>query len=179
MSLKSPVARYRCLDGKRRPLRLSPLPESEFDSHVAGVLSSGHGHASGRNPESPYIGGTLNLQYPIFKRLGLDLGECYPGTLNISITPFTYQIIEPEHEFLDIAWFPGRQAENFCFCRCLVFASGRPLGGYLYHPDPATKVTHPDNPSHLQIVSPYIPSLVIGSPVDVGFRSQDVIVSMR
>ena len=50
---------------------------------LTGRLCSGHGVASGRSNESPYPNGTIRMQAPVFKALGLDLSGCYFGTLNI------------------------------------------------------------------------------------------------
>ena len=43
----------------------------------------GHGVASGRSTDGPYPEGSIALQRPHFARLGLDLGACFNGTLNV------------------------------------------------------------------------------------------------
>jgi len=139
------------LDGALHSLPATPADATGFDLSVTGVISRGHGHASGRNPDSRYAGGTLPLQYPHFKRFGLDLGRFHPGTLNLSIAPRTFEIIRPAWRFEAVRWFPDRRPENFSFCHCLLQGPAFRLAGWLYVPDPATKTRHPDSPSHLQL----------------------------
>lgn len=141
---------------------------------MTGMIASGHGHASGRNPQSPYRVSTIQLQYPHFLALGLDLGHCYPGTLNVSIAPLTYRILQPTFACRDVHWFPERRPENFAFCRCRLLADAGTVDGYIYHPDPATKTRHYDNPSHLQILSPFLPGLALGAMVRVLVCSKEI-----
>lgn len=165
---------HQCLDGQFRPFVPAAEPAADLDLSVAGVIASGHGHASGRNPASRYVGGTIQLQYPHFLALGLDLGRCFPGTINVSIAPLTYRILRPAAVLQDVRWFPERRPENFAFCRCHVLAAPGGVEGYIYQPDPATKTQHYDNPSHLQILAPFVPGLAPGSAVTVLVSSVEV-----
>lgn len=170
----APPASYPCLDGTARPFVPAAEPAPELDLAVTGVIASGHGHASGRNPNSPYRVSTVQLQYPHFLALGLDLGHCFPGTLNVSIAPLTYRIVQPIFACQDVRWFPERRPENFAFCRCRLVADAGAVDGYIYHPDPATKTRHPDNPSHLQILCPFVPGLALGDAVTVWASSAEI-----
>lgn len=165
---------YPCLDGVFRPFVPASEPAVDLDRVVAGVVASGHGHASGYNPASRYLGGTIQLQYPHFLALGLDLGRCYPGTINVSIAPHRYHILQPAFVFCDVRWFADRQPENFAFCRCRLLAETGTADGFIYHPDPATKTHHHDNPSHLQILSPFVPGLALASPVRALVSSKEI-----
>lgn len=167
---------YPCLDGVARPFRSGLYEPTDFDIRVGGVIEHGFGHASGQNPRSPYPGGTLGRQYPLFKQQGLDLGTCYPGTLNVSIAPRTFRLQDPPYVFTDIVWYPGRKGENFSFCHCILIAGGLQVAGYVYYPDPATKTRHYDNPSHLQIIAPYLPGLGYGSWVELALNSAEIMI---
>ncbi|MDJ0715727.1 MAG: VWA domain-containing protein [Prochloraceae cyanobacterium] len=52
---------------------------------VKGTLGSGHKVASGQASNSPYPRGTIEMQTPFFKKLGLNLTEYFKGTLNLSL----------------------------------------------------------------------------------------------
>ena len=54
---------------------------------LTGRLCAGHGVASGTSKESPYPDGTIRMQFPVFKALGLDLSSCLFGTLNLDFAP--------------------------------------------------------------------------------------------
>jgi hypothetical protein len=54
---------------------------------VEGIVQAGHGVASGNTAQSPYPQGTIKMQQPFFRQLGLDLSPYFPGTLNVSIAP--------------------------------------------------------------------------------------------
>lgn len=49
---------------------------------LTGIVKSGHQVASGRAENSPYERGTLEMQLPCFRDLGLDLSTFYLGTIN-------------------------------------------------------------------------------------------------
>lgn len=170
----TPPPLYPCLDGTPRPFVPAGEPAPELDLAVTGVIASGHGHASGRNPQSPYRVSTIQLQYPHFLALGLDLGRCYPGTINVSIAPLTYRILQPVFTCLDVRWFPERRPENFAFCRCRLLAEAGAVDGFVYHPDPATKTRHYDNPSHLQVLAPFVPGLAWGARLTVLVSSREI-----
>ena len=46
-------------------------------------LISGYGIASGKSNSSPYPEGSIKMQAPFFKTLGLDISKFWPGTLNL------------------------------------------------------------------------------------------------
>ena len=53
---------------------------------VSGIIKSGHQVASGIAKNNPYEKGTVAMQLPFFRDLGLDLSDFYLGTLNILFT---------------------------------------------------------------------------------------------
>ncbi len=64
---------------------------------VEGIIKRGHQVASGMARDSPYLQGTIEMQTPFFQKLGLDLSAFFPGTLNISISPKTFTLQQPEY----------------------------------------------------------------------------------
>ena len=53
---------------------------------------------------SPYPNGTIRMQAPVFKALGLDLSGCYFGTLNIDFAPLEVSLVNPDHLFEKVHW---------------------------------------------------------------------------
>ena len=64
-----------------------------------GVVRQGHGVASGVNSESPYTKGTIAIQSPLFKRLGLDLSAYWHGTINLCFKPLEIVLQNPDYKF--------------------------------------------------------------------------------
>ena len=160
------------LDGKRHELSHADL--ADFDLSVSGVVEPGHGVASGKNPKSKYPKGTVVLQYPFFKQLGVDLGGCYAGTLNISIAPRRFEIINAWKELTAVIWYENRAPEDFKICHCGVRFGDFSIRGFLYYPDPRTKIEYIDKPTQIQVIAPYLPNLSYGSAVELLLSTAEV-----
>ncbi|MGD1938013.1 MAG: hypothetical protein ACFCA4_10715 [Cyanophyceae cyanobacterium] len=76
----------------------------QFDLQVEGILVAGHGVASGESPHSPYPKSTIAMQKTHFKAGGLDLDGYFEGTLNLSISPKKFQLLNPRHRFPLLRW---------------------------------------------------------------------------
>ena len=111
------------------------LPEAAR-VRVRGIVEQGHRVASGLAEDSPYPAGTIETQIPFFRERGLDLGAFYPGTLNISIRPFTFVMGRPEFTFRQVAWTPLNPPEDFSFSRCTVEFRGAAYDGWVVLPPP-------------------------------------------
>ena len=81
---------------------------------------AGHGVASGRASDSPYPAGTLALQRPAFARCGLDLGDCFNGTLNLLVPGGEWRLSQPALRINHLAWTPLHPPETFSFWPCLL-----------------------------------------------------------
>lgn len=165
---------YLGLDGSLHVVPDDGPPPADFDLRVTGVVEAGHGVASGRGPAAPHPEGSVARQYPYFLRGGLDLGRCHPGTLNVSIRPWTFRIVRPTHVFDAVRWSPVQPPERFLFARCRVDDGERCVAGHVYLPDPATKTVHYDDPTQLQIIAPYLPSVGYGSRLVLHLTTEEV-----
>jgi len=85
---------------------------------LTGKVIEGDRVASGLNPDTPYPAGSIELQAPFFYQLGLDLSCYHLATLNISIEPKHFKIIEPDHNFQQVNWTSVVPAETFLFVQC-------------------------------------------------------------
>ena len=145
---------------------------AEFDVSVTGTVEPGFGHASGTRSQK-YPEGTINLQRPYFANLGLDISHCFAGTINLSIAPRRFRIKAPEFVLRNVRWTQRRQAENFFIGRCRIESGGQWVDGFIYCPDPGTKTSTIDNPSHLQLLAPFIPNVSYGTQLRIRLRSAE------
>ena len=76
-------------------------PNSVFEYYheVAAEIVPGHGIASGKKKDDRFPNGTISMQIPIFKSLGLNLNHFHQGTLNLKISPFGHELGKPSHFF--------------------------------------------------------------------------------
>jgi hypothetical protein len=139
---------------------------------IRGIVVQGHRVASGPSRDYPY--GTLEKQKPIFKARGLDLERFFEGTLNISIAPYKFEILDPEYTFQQVAWTDLHPAENFSFSKCSVAFGGRTYCGYVYYPHPETKVRHYQPNSVLEVICESIPDIQYGDKVDLHLSSKEI-----
>jgi len=132
---------------------------------LQGVVVAGHGVASGRAVDSPYPQGTIAMQMPFFKALGLDLSACWPGTMNVSIAPTTWQLLQADHCFDHLQWTHLHPAETFSFVRLALLGWHGHVNAWLYRPHPETKAAHHQSTSVLEILAPRIEGLAYGDSV--------------
>lgn len=130
---------------------------------VPARIVPGHRVASGGNGDPRFPGGTLHMQTPHFRELGLDLGAWHPGTMNVSIAPCAYQVLKAPLTFRQVKWHPVEPAEDFSFFDVRVTPpQGGPVRGLIYFPHPDTKPEHFQKPDVLELLLPFIPGLAYG-----------------
>jgi len=142
--------------------------------NVNGIVEQGHQVASGRSPHSPYPAGSIELQKPFFRELGLDLGGFFDGTLNVSIRPHTFTLIHPQFTFRQVNWIPRFPPEDFSFSRCRLLFNGRSYDCWLYYPHPETKTKHFQDPAIIEIIAPYIPDITYGDKVEAMLNKEEL-----
>ncbi|MEO1341515.1 MAG: hypothetical protein AAFV28_10350 [Cyanobacteria bacterium J06635_13] len=141
---------------------------------LVGTVKSGHQVASGQATDSPYERGTLEMQLPHFRALGLDLRDFFLGTLNVSIAPHTFALIEPQYTFNLVKWHPDYPAETFSFARCGVNYRRIDYSGWIYYPHPETKIGHFQDPSIMEVIAPEIPNLSYGDRLTLKLHPQEI-----
>lgn len=117
---------------------------------VKGTVQAGYGVASGISSSSPYSQGTLELQRPFFQALGLDLSLYFPGTLNVLIAPWCFQIQAASFTVEALHWTSLHPPETFSFCHCTLEFQGKTYSGLVYYPHPEPKQTHFQSASALE-----------------------------
>lgn len=144
---------------------------------VDGIVGRGHQVASGSALDSPYPAGTIEMQTPFFRALGLDLSGYCQGTLNISISPHTFQFINPEFTFRQVEWTDRHPPEDFSFSRCRVLFQGSAYDSWIYYPHPETKKRNFQAPSIIEIIAPKIPGIQDKCRVEIEYNPLEIVVS--
>lgn len=139
---------------------------------VKGIIIEGHRVASAPSDDYPY--GTLEKQKPYFKALGLDLGNFYNGTLNVSIHPHTFEMKNSEFTFDRVEWTDLHPPETFSFSRCAVIFKGNRYLGWVYYPHPETKIRNFQQSSMIEILAEYIPGVQYGEDIELELNSKEV-----
>jgi hypothetical protein len=147
-----------------------PIPEASL-RWQRGLLVAGHGVASGRAPGSPYPAGTIPLQRPFFRQLGLDLADCHPGTLNLAFAGGEWRLSQPAFQVEQLPWTPLHPPETFSFWPCRLRrpdATDAAQPAWIYWPHPETKQRHWQAPDRLEVLAPWMGGLAAGIALELG-----------
>lgn len=160
---------------------MKPFAESSNDAAgwqmFGAKIVPGHQVASGNNRDPRFPGGTIRMQLPHFRALGLDLSPFHPGTINVSIAPRTYQVLNAARTFGNVRWHPTEPPEDFSFFDVEVLSGGRFVAkGYIYYPHPDTKPTHFQRPDVLELILPFISGLEYGALLELRTRTSQILV---
>lgn len=137
-------------------------------SRLIGRIVSGHGVASGRSDGSPYPAGTIAMQTPVFRQAGLDLSDCWPGTINLSFAPLELRLKDPDHCFPHLRWTDLHPPETFSFWRVdLIAENGQQACGWVYRPHPETKQRHWQSSSTLELLAPRLNGVKPNSRMEI------------
>jgi len=140
-------------------------------------LMQGHRVASGLNGNPRFPGGTLLMQSPHFLARGLDLGVYHRGTLNVSIAPLTYRVVQPRLTFRDVKWHPVEPQEDFSFFDVSLVRPGQPpVAGLIYYPHPDTKPEHFQAPDILEMLLPYVEGLTYGMELTFEIPAEQMVI---
>jgi len=127
----------------------------------------------GNDPRYP--DGTIRLQLPHFKKGGLDLTAFFEGTLNLDISPLTFQIKQPNFTFQTVAWSPFIPPENFFFFQASLLVKEIRYPCFIYMPDPATKTDHAQPAHMLEVMAEKIENVTYGDEVSLDVAEEALI----
>jgi hypothetical protein len=144
---------------------------------ISGIVDRGHQVASGMASDNPYPNGTIKMQIPFFKERGLDLGSFFQGTLNVSISPNSFEMKLPEYTFRKVAWTTLHPPEDFSFSRCKIIFDNVKYDSWIYYPHPETKIRHFQNPSLIEVIAPPIPKIEYGDQVEIEVNTEEILVN--
>lgn len=141
---------------------------------IDGIIQAGYRVASGNTESSPYPKGTIEMQTPFFKELGLDLSAFFPGTLNINISPNEFELISPQYTFRNVRWAEGFPPEDFSFTPCQIIYQNQSFESLVYYPHPETKIGHFQNPSIVEVIAPLIPDMKYGDRITLRISTDEI-----
>ncbi|WP_149275939.1 hypothetical protein [Pareuzebyella sediminis] len=141
---------------------------------VRGEIKPGHGVASGKGKDERYPQGTLKQQFNHFLERGLDLSTYFLGTINVDISPCSYEIKKPKYFFKNIHWSDYIPPENFYFFDASLYYKQKTYKGLVYMPDPATKEDHIQKPTILELIFSKIEDLEYGNTVDIALKKDQL-----
>lgn len=116
------------------------------------------------------------MQAPHFAKLGLDLSRYHPGTLNVSIAPRQYRVLQPWRTFERLQWHPVEPAETFSFFEALLRHSGQCHDALIYLPHPETKPEHFQSADVLEVLAPWIDDLGYGVTVELEINPAQMVL---
>ena len=144
---------------------------------VTARIVAGHRVASGLNGNPRFPGGTLKMQAPFFRALGLDLDAFHGGTMNVSIAPFRYRVVAAPTTFRQVQWHPTEPAEDFSFFDVqLQRANGVAVAGKIYYPHPETKPAHFQQPDVLELLFPFVEGLSYGDDIQLRIPAEQMLI---
>ena len=143
---------------------------------ISGILKSGHRVASGMADNSPYEKGTLEMQLPFFKALGLDISKFYLGTLNIDIAPHTFEVVKPQYTFRKVKWHRDYPTEDFSFSPCELIFRDVTYEGLVYYPHPETKIGHFQDPSIIEAIALPLPNIHYGDRIAIALNPSEITI---
>ena len=146
---------------------------------VRGEIQAGHGVASGKGKDERYPEGTLKQQFKYFRERGLDLSHYFMGTINLDISPYSYEIKKPKHFFKDIDWSDHIPPENFYFFDVTLHYRDKTYKGLVYMPDPQTKEDHFQKPTILELILPKIDGLEYGVQVEISVKKDQLEINRK
>jgi hypothetical protein len=141
---------------------------------VRGEIKAGYGAASGKGKDERYPEGTLKQQFQHFLERGLDLSNYFMGTINLDISPCSYEIKKPKYFFKNIDWSDYIPPENFYFFNVTVYYKDKTFKGLVYLPDPETKEDHIQKPTMLELILPKIEGLAYGDVVEIALKKDQL-----
>jgi len=144
---------------------------------LKGQLKEGYRVASGPSRSYPEYG-SIEKQKPYFKELGLNLDGTFNGTLNISIHPYEFRMVNPEYHFEKVKWSDLMNAENFSFSRCKVSFYREIYDGWVYFPDPKTKDVHLQSASTVEVLAPFIPNIKYGDTLEISLNEAEIKIEL-
>jgi hypothetical protein len=141
---------------------------------IDGIVTSGHGVASGQRKDDRYPDGTLALQTSHFLEYGLDISIYHRATVNVDVSPYHFLILKSKHFFPNVSWSRHIPPENFYFFDTVLQFQNKSYEGLIYMPDPKTKPEHFQSTSVLEVLCEKIPGLCYGSKVTLNVQSDQL-----
>lgn len=127
------------------------------------IVTQGHQVASGMADNSPFPDGTINLQTPYFKALGLDLTSYFKGTINAQFNCNSIELLKWDLALTNVHWLPNQPSEDFLFAYSEISYKEKRFPAIIYQPRVETKLGHFQPTNILELIAPKVNGLHYGS----------------
>ncbi len=136
------------------------------------TVVKGYQVASGLAEDPRFPQGTISAQIPFFKKLGLDLNDFYPATLNAKFNCNLIVLNQHDLYFKNIKWHSEIPSEDFKFYQCQILQESSSYSALIYQPQITTKTEHfqPDN--QIELIAPYIEGIEYGDQLQLKIESE-------
>ena len=138
---------------------------------LIGQVVKGHQIASGNASSLPFSAGTIALQKPFFKQLGLDLSAMFDGTINVAVKSLSnldeLSLRKPDYRFEHVKWTNSWPAEHFDFYACQFTYQNKCYPAFIYQPKTETKVGHFQPSNVVEVIAPFIDGLSYGDELEL------------
>jgi len=141
---------------------------------VSGEVVEGYRVASGQAEDTPYPGGSIEMQIPFFLERGLDLRPFHAATIGVSCRPVTFSLEKPAYTFREVKWSPEHDPEDFSFSPCRILFANNTYDGFVYYPRPETKIGHFHDRATLEIIAPFIDGIRYGVTVELELDAEQI-----
>lgn len=121
--------------------------------------------ASGLANDARYPGGTIAMQLPYFKTMGLNVTNMHPATINVEFPCQSIELPTPNFSFNKVKWHSNLPPENFKFYSCRIIMANRVYNAYIYQPQPETKIEHFQPINQLELLAPFIKNIHYGDAI--------------
>ncbi len=111
---------------------------------------------------------------PFFRRLGIDLSEYHPATINVDISPARFLMTGRATTLKGIEWTHLHPPEDFSFSRCRLLVGRRKVTGLIYFPHLETKERHFQSDTTMEVLAPFVEGLDPGAPVMLEVNPREV-----
>lgn len=117
------------------------------------------------------------MQAPLFRELGFELNAYHGGTINVSLAPHAYRVVEAPLTFRNVKWHPTEPAEDFSFFDVILLRpNDAPIAGKVYYPHPDTKPEHFQQPDVLELLFPFIEGIATGTELQIQLPSNQIAI---
>ena len=112
---------------------------------------------------------------PRVPALGLDLSDCYFGTLNLDFAPLEVSLSNPDHLFEKVQWTDLHPPETFSFWSVQIKTpQSEVVNGWIYYPHPETKLRHWQPPTTLELLAPRLCGVEAGCTIHLCDQGQRI-----
>mgnify|MGYP003669010940 CR=1 FL=1 len=142
------------------------------------TVVKGHQVASGCANDPRFPKGTIAAQTPFFRALGLELAVFHPATLNAQFNCDAIILKRYDHFFKQVKWHKDVPPEDFKFCRCHILVKSKSFPALIYQPQLVTKKEHLQPLNQLEILAPFIPSVLYGDVLTLDILNATISLSV-